>query len=188
MKDKMLKLSIIICLAALTIFISCATVPKGDPEQDAALKTFKVKPDVAGIYIYRNESLGFAVRMDVEVDGEYIGQTVGNTYLYTEVSPGKHTVTSKAENTHSIELDTVAIEGDVASWCEIYLRGSPLANLIRNRCFGLWSLCIARCVLHIDWQAAPCSLWQSSPLLTKSCQDTTGIALLPAVGAGFAPQ
>jgi hypothetical protein len=108
MKEKMMKLSIIICLAVLTIFISCATVPKGDPEQDVALKTFSAKSDVAGIYIYRNESLGLAVRMDVEVDGEYIGQTVGKTYLYTEVSPGKHTVTSKAENTHSIELDTVA--------------------------------------------------------------------------------
>lgn len=83
----------------------CASVPMGDAKQDAALKTFTVPADKAGLYIYRNESMGAAIKMDVEVDGKAIGQTAANTYLYKEVAPGKHLVTSKAENTDSIEIE-----------------------------------------------------------------------------------
>ncbi len=46
--------------------------------------------------------------MEVDVDGKPLGQTAAKTYLYTEISPGKHTVTSKADNSDSIEIDTMA--------------------------------------------------------------------------------
>jgi hypothetical protein len=64
-----------------------------------------VPADKAGVYIYRNESLGGAVKMDVKVDSNSIGQTAANTYLYKELAPGKHTITSEAENTDSMEID-----------------------------------------------------------------------------------
>ncbi len=77
----------------------------GDARQDAALKTFTIAPDKAGVYVYRNESMGGAVRMDVLIDGQPIGQTAAQTYLYKEVTPGKHTVISKAENDTTLEFD-----------------------------------------------------------------------------------
>ncbi|MCC6657271.1 MAG: DUF2846 domain-containing protein [Rhodocyclaceae bacterium] len=80
----------------------------GDAKKDAELKSFTPKPGVAGLYIYRNESFGAAIRMDVEIDGQPIGQTAAKTYFYKEVAPGRHTVTSKSENTDSIEVETVA--------------------------------------------------------------------------------
>lgn len=83
----------------------CASVNMGDPKQDAAVKTFKAPQGNAGVYIYRNESMGAAVKMDVEVDGKPLGQTVAKTFLYKEVAPGKHTITSKAENTDTLEID-----------------------------------------------------------------------------------
>jgi hypothetical protein len=92
-------------IAVSALFTGCASVPMGDVKQDAALKEFKVAPDKAAIYVYRNESMGAAVKMDVEVDGAPIGQTAANTFLYKEVAPGKHTVTSKAENTDTVEVD-----------------------------------------------------------------------------------
>jgi hypothetical protein len=95
-------------LAAIAFVLAlsgCASVPMGDAGQDAALKTFKVAPDRAGIYIYRNESMGGAIRMDVTIDGVTLGQTAARTYLYTEVSPGFHTIVSKAEND-----DTIGVE------------------------------------------------------------------------------
>jgi hypothetical protein len=96
----------LVSIAVISLVISgCASVPMGDPKQDAALKTFKVAPDKAGIYIYRNESMGAAVKMDVAVDGQPIGQTAANTYLFKEVAPGKHTVSSSAENTDTLEID-----------------------------------------------------------------------------------
>ena len=78
--------------------VGCASVPMGDAKQDAALKTFTVAPDKAGIFVYRNETMGAAIKMDVALDGAPIGQTAANTYLYKEVAPGKHTVTSQGED------------------------------------------------------------------------------------------
>ncbi len=99
------KISALIFIA--TTLIGCASVPMGDAKQDAELKSFAAKPGVAGLFIYRNESFGAAIRMDIEVDGKPLGQTAAKTYFYKEVPPGRHTVTSKAENTDSIEIDTV---------------------------------------------------------------------------------
>ncbi len=94
-------------LAAIvvTTIVGCASVPMGDPTQDAALKTFQAPQNNAGVYIYRNESIGAGVTMDVEIDNVLIGETAAKTYLYKAVTPGKHTVTSKAENYDSIEID-----------------------------------------------------------------------------------
>jgi len=83
----------------------CASVPMGDAKQDTALKTFQVAPDKAGIYVYRNETIGASVKMDVIIDGQNIGETAANTYMYKEVAPGKHTVASKAENTDTVEVE-----------------------------------------------------------------------------------
>lgn len=85
--------------------VGCASVKMGDAGKDAAIKSFAVPADKAALYIYRNESMGGAVKMDVEVDGKAIGQTAAKTYLYKEVAPGKHVIASKAENTDTLEID-----------------------------------------------------------------------------------
>ncbi|HEX8964400.1 MAG TPA: DUF2846 domain-containing protein [Rhodocyclaceae bacterium] len=94
-----------VLIAAALLISGCASVPMGDPKQDAALKTFAVAKEKAGIYIYRNETMGAAVKMDVAIDGQPIGQTAAKTYFYKEVSPGKHVISSTAENTDTIEVD-----------------------------------------------------------------------------------
>lgn len=99
---------IALALATAAVLAGCATVPMGDSKQDAAAKTFTAPADKAAIYVYRNESMGGAVKMDVEIDGQALGQTAAKTYLYTEVAPGKHVVTSKAENTETLEIDAKA--------------------------------------------------------------------------------
>ncbi len=95
-----------IAIAVIAMVISgCASVPMGDPQKDAALKTFNVAPDKAGLYIYRNESFGCGVKMDVAIDGQPVGQTAAKTFLYKEVTPGKHTVSSTSENTDTLEVN-----------------------------------------------------------------------------------
>lgn len=49
--------------------------------------------------------MGAAIKMGVSVDGVSIGQTAAKTYLYKEITPGKHTITSNAENDTAIEVD-----------------------------------------------------------------------------------
>jgi len=97
----------IISLVLVAAFLTgCASVQYGDEKKDVALKSFSAPAgDKAGLYIYRNESMGGGVRMDVSVDGQEIGATARKTYLYKEVNPGKHTITSKAENTDTLEID-----------------------------------------------------------------------------------
>ncbi len=85
--------------------VGCASVNMGSAQQDAAAKTFKAPADKAGIYVYRNEAMGAAIKMDVSIDGQRVGETAANTYLYKEVAPGKHTIESKAENTDKVEID-----------------------------------------------------------------------------------
>lgn len=93
---------------SLLILAGCASVPMGDPQRDAELKTFSVPQEKAAIYVYRNENMGGAVKMPVTLDGKILGDTAAKTYLYSEVEPGRHQLISKAENDSTLDVDTVA--------------------------------------------------------------------------------
>lgn len=95
-------------LVSTVLITGCASVPMASVERDTQLKTFSVKPDRANVYVYRNESMGAAVKMDVDFDGKSIGQTVAKSYFALEVVPGKHTLISKAENDSVLDVDAEA--------------------------------------------------------------------------------
>lgn len=98
-----------LALAALiTLSFGCASVPMATPQKDSAAKAFATNPDLASVYIYRNESIGAGVTMDVAIDGQPLGQTAAETFLYTELTPGKYTLTSEAENTDELILNLKA--------------------------------------------------------------------------------
>ncbi|MBB3104914.1 DUF2846 domain-containing protein [Azomonas macrocytogenes] len=92
-------------ICALLIALTGCAGSQSDPALDATLKTFQTAPKKAGIYVYRNETVDAGLKMNVMVDGKSIGKTVGKTYLYHEVKPGKHTITAEAENTDTLEVD-----------------------------------------------------------------------------------
>ena len=100
--------NILTVFVILGTLVGCASVPMGSPDEDMKLKMFEKPSDTAGVYIYRNESMGGGVKMDVELDGRAIGQTAAKTYLYKEVSAGQHTVTSKAENDNTLTFEAIA--------------------------------------------------------------------------------
>ena len=95
-------------MAGSALMSGCASVPMASVERDAQTKTFSVKPDRANIYVYRNESMGGAVKMDVALNGKPIGQTAAKTYFALEVPPGKHTLVSKAENESVLDVTAEA--------------------------------------------------------------------------------
>lgn len=100
------KLSVIFLLSVVSLLMGCSSVPMASVEHDSQAKTFTVKPDKSNIYLYRNESMGAAVKMDVLLDGKPVGQTVANSYMEFEVSPGQHTIISKAENDDVLNINT----------------------------------------------------------------------------------
>lgn len=98
----------LLVVISLLLLSACASVPMGDAQKDATYKTFSAPLNTAGVYIYRNENFGAALRMDVLVDGQTIGQSAAKTYFYVDVPPGKHTFMSKSENEDTLTLDLVA--------------------------------------------------------------------------------
>jgi hypothetical protein len=102
------KVIIGLAVSGMLFLSGCASVPMGDETQDAALKNFTAPQEVAGLYIYRNESIGAGVKMEVEVDGQPLGKTAALTYLYTELPSGKHTIVSRAENDDSLDVEVQA--------------------------------------------------------------------------------
>ena len=96
-------------LAAAVLLTGCAQVPMADAGQDSALKSFPApRPDMAGLYIYRNETFGAAIKLPLVLDGASVGQSGPHTYFYTEVAPGPHTVVSQSENTETLAFAAVA--------------------------------------------------------------------------------
>jgi hypothetical protein len=98
----------LLTLISLLLLSACASVPMGDAQKDATHKTFSASTNTAGVYLYRNENFGAAIRMDVLVDGQTIGQSAAKTYFYVDLPPGKHSFISKSENEDTLTLDLMA--------------------------------------------------------------------------------
>jgi len=100
----MIKSLTAILVVAAAFASGCATAPMATSDQDQRAKTFETPPGKSNIYIYRNESMGAAVSMEVTLDGKTLGKTVAKSYFVVPVAPGKHTVVSKAENDTFVEV------------------------------------------------------------------------------------
>jgi len=101
----------IIYLALLSfVFIGCTpSIPMAPKKQDLVRKQFNTPPkDRAGIYIYRNSFVGSALIKVVYIDDKVLGSIANKTYLYTEVNPGKHKLSTTSEfSPNDIHIDTV---------------------------------------------------------------------------------
>lgn len=90
-------------LAAATLS-GCASVPMATSQQDTQAKSFTVSQDKAKIYVYRNETLGAALKMPVTLNGKAVGDTGPKTYYMLEVAPGSHELTSQG-NESTLRID-----------------------------------------------------------------------------------
>lgn len=102
------KLFVSTSLASAVLLTGCASVPMATPDQDTKAKQFSTAQDKANIYIYRNETMGSAVKMPLLLDGVSIGDTVAKTYVLKEVAPGSHSIVSKTENDATLNLNAQA--------------------------------------------------------------------------------
>lgn len=104
-----IRMALLSGIAAGSLFIGgCASVPMASPERDAQAKSFSALAGRSNIYIYRNESMGAAIKMPVVIDGRMAGDTAANTCLLASVEPGAHSIISKTKNDSSLQLNTVA--------------------------------------------------------------------------------
>lgn len=96
MKNQVIALIVASCLAG------CATPPTAGLAGDLV---FEVAPDKAGVYVFRTGTAGAAIRIGVKLDGAPIGATVAQTHLYREIEPGRHTLSSAAQNRATLQFD-----------------------------------------------------------------------------------
>jgi hypothetical protein len=91
-----LKLSV--ASLAFILLAGCASVPMESTDKDRELKAFPAPAaDQAGLYIYRDSFLGKLLKKSLYLDGKLLAETANRTYIYTPLSPGKHTLETESE-------------------------------------------------------------------------------------------
>lgn len=122
---------ITICLAL--ILSACASNPSHEKMRSSAAY-FRLPhlpaQDKAAVYIVRPGGTGTDIKFNVFLDNRdkksEMGYTKGSQYIYFNVSPGKHTIYSKAENWAIIDINAHA--GDV-----VFLKQNPKFGWIMAR-------------------------------------------------------
>lgn len=102
------KLLLAAAILTTAVISGCATVPMANADLDTQAKQFTTVPGKAKIYIYRNESMGAAVKMPVLLNGMSVGDTVAKSYILREVEPGEQTIISKTENDAELTIQAEA--------------------------------------------------------------------------------
>ncbi|MES2069592.1 MAG: DUF2846 domain-containing protein [Pseudomonadota bacterium] len=125
----MKQLQFILLLAISALLTACASVPMESFDKDAQAKSFAVQKTRAQLYVYRNESLGAAIKMPLELDGTAIAETAAHTYAVIALKPGRHALVSQASH-----LDLNVKPGqNYYVWQEVkmgFLSGSPKLQLV----------------------------------------------------------
>lgn len=92
------KIRIVLLLSLAAVISGCATVPMAPQTHDELRKRFDPPSSgMAGVYVYRNSSLGRALKKTLSLDGEVIGETANGVYFYQEVEPGSHVISTESE-------------------------------------------------------------------------------------------
>jgi hypothetical protein len=123
----------LMCAATLVTLAGCASLPSGE-EMKAQTASFQLPklpdPGKALVYVIRPGGYGGLIRFNVFVDDQEaaseMGYTKGKQYIYFHVSPGKHTIYSKAENWALTDISAQA--GEV-----IFIKQDPSFGVIMAR-------------------------------------------------------
>lgn len=89
------------CLAALAVLSlsGCASVPTAsNAEADAVRSLSTPSEGTAGVYVFRDSYFGGALKKDIWVNGECIGESAPGTFFYHEVEGNKpHVLSTESE-------------------------------------------------------------------------------------------
>ena len=105
------KVLLIATASAVLGLTGCASVPKASNEQSTQAKLFPAPSEGnAGLYVYRDSFVGKALKKDIFVDGNCLGESADKVFFYTQV-PGnaKHTIATESEfSPNQLALDMKA--------------------------------------------------------------------------------
>ncbi|WP_264302499.1 MULTISPECIES: DUF2846 domain-containing protein [unclassified Shewanella] len=73
-----------------------------------------------GIYIYRNSFVGQALKKNIYINGEMIGESANKVFFYKEVEPGEQTLSTESEfSENDLKVST---EGGKNDFFEQYIK------------------------------------------------------------------
>lgn len=86
-----MKLKLAFTSAVIALAVSgCATVPLESEEKSEAVKEFAAPPaGKAGLYVYRDSSFGGALKKNVYIDKECLGESAPNIFFYKQLDGDK---------------------------------------------------------------------------------------------------
>lgn len=106
-----MKIFSLLAIATSIALTGCASVDMAPKEESARLKQFNApSAQNAGVYVYRNSALGGALKKDIWVDGNCLGESAPDVFFFTEVAGGKmHKLSTESEfSPNDLELNVEA--------------------------------------------------------------------------------
>lgn len=106
-----MKITTTLALLTALLFTGCASVDMAPKAESDKAKLFKAPSEgKAGLYVYRNSNFGAAIKKDLWVDGQCLGESAPQVFFYTEVDGGKtHKIDTESEfSANSLELTSEA--------------------------------------------------------------------------------
>lgn len=94
------KLTLVSSILGAMLLTGCAnTVPMASMQESAQLKAFPTpKDNMAGLYVYRDSYVGKALKKNVYIDSECLGETADRTFFYKQVKGGQeHDISTESE-------------------------------------------------------------------------------------------
>lgn len=106
----MKKLMLLSAVLSVALLSGCASVPMESADKDQELKQFPAPAaNQAGLYIFRDSSMGASLKKAVKVDGQVIGETAPKTYFYRTLTPGSHVLATESEfSDNTLNIEAVA--------------------------------------------------------------------------------
>lgn len=99
-------------LMTALIMTGCASVPMADTQTSEQIKRFNPpSTGKSGVYVYRDSFVGKALKKDIYVDGNCLGESADKVFFYTEVDGDKpHILATESEFSENL-LTLNAISG-----------------------------------------------------------------------------
>ncbi|VCU69019.1 hypothetical protein PIGHUM_01079 [Pigmentiphaga humi] len=77
----------LLSIACLILVTGCASVPMESAENNMKAKSFPTpEQGKSGLYVYRDSFVGKALKKDVYLDGNCIGETADKIFFYTQLA------------------------------------------------------------------------------------------------------
>ncbi|MDG6894806.1 DUF2846 domain-containing protein [Volucribacter amazonae] len=88
----------ILFISLSLLLTGCAKTTMDSAENDAVAKQFITPPKgMTGIYIYRDSYFGSALKKNLYIDDNFIGESAPKVYFYKQVKAGPHKISTESE-------------------------------------------------------------------------------------------